>query len=289
MKIFLSGASGFIGRNILERLGGKYEILAPSHSELDLLGSGEVRRYLECNRFDVVIHTANTNDFSNKLTEYEILDRNLRMFYNLEKQNMLYGKMLYFGSGAQYDSQRYIPRMKEDYFGTFLPVDSYGFAKYTMSRIALQSRNVYDLRLFGVYGPYEQWQRRFISNALCRVIKGMPITISQNVRFDYLHVFDLCRITEWFIENTPRHHAYNVCRGESVDLRSIAEYILRLTGSGAEIVVAREGCKPEYSGNNDRLLEEMGGFEFTPLEKGISELYHFYLRNAEKIDPGQLV
>lgn len=285
----MTGAGGFIGRNLLKRLGGKYEILAPAREELNLLDGKVVEDYLKRYRFDVVIHSANTNNFSYRMDDYDILDRNLRMFYHLEKNNGLYGKMLYFGSGAQYSSQHYIPHMREEYFGTFLPTDPYGFAKYTMSRIVDSSRNIYDLRLFGVYGPYEQWQRRFISNALCRVIKGMPITISQNVYFDYLHVYDLCRIVEWFIENDPKHHAYNVCCGDSVDLRSIADKIMDLAGSDVEIIVAREGYKPEYSGSNDRLLEELGEFAFTPLEKGIKELYEFYLENKEEINPEQLI
>ena len=55
---------------------------------------------------------------------------------------------------------------------------------------------VYELRLFGVFGPYEDWQVRFLSNACARAVWDMPLVIRQNVFFDYLDVDDLGRILE---------------------------------------------------------------------------------------------
>ncbi len=54
--------------------------------------------------FDVVINAAVCNKLrtSAKADKSEI-EQDLRMFFNLEKYSNLYGKMLYFGSGAEYD------------------------------------------------------------------------------------------------------------------------------------------------------------------------------------------
>jgi hypothetical protein len=59
---------------------------------------------------------------------------------------------------------------------------------------------------------------RFISNACCRALKGLPIVLRQDIVFDYLYVKDLVKITMWFIENSARHRAYNVCSGRPVAL-----------------------------------------------------------------------
>lgn len=289
MKILLTGATGFIGRNFKESWEKKYELFTPGRRELDLRDESAVRNYLKVHKFDIVIHTANTNDFRDALSPFEILDHNLRMFYNLEKCNKLYGKMYYFGSGAEYDSRYYQPRMKEEYFGEHIPIDPYGFAKYTMARIALNSRNIYDLRLFGVYGKYEQWQRRFISNALCRSIKGLPMTISQNVVFDYIYIDDLCKIMEWFVEHDPHYHCYNVCSGCVHDLKSIAEMVNQVTGLQREIKVGKAGYKPEYSGDNSRLKDEMGTYHITAMEESIEELYKYYQLMENKIEPQLLI
>lgn len=280
-KVLLTGASGFIGRNLNEYLKDYYNVFSPGRKELDLLKSESVREYLQKEKFDVVIHSANMNDVVYQCTPYDVLDRNLRMFYNLESCSDLYGKMYYFGSGAEYDMDHYIPMMNEDYFGTYIPHDPYGFSKYTMSRIAEHCRNVYDLRLFSVYGKYEEWKRRFISNNLCKLIKGRPMTINKNVYFDFMHVADLCKIMRWFIENEPKHRHYNVCTSMPIDLYSVAGLINECTGSDCEIQIFEEGWKPEYSGDNSRLLNEMGGFEFEPMKDAITALYQYWKDNQD--------
>lgn len=289
MKILLTGSTGFIGRNIKERWGGKYDLYTPNRNELNLLDTEKVKDYLKLYKFDIVVHAANTNDFKNHLSAFKVLDNNLRMFYNLEKNSDLYGKMYYFGSGAEYDSQHYISKMQENYFGTYLPQDAYGFAKYTMSRIAEASCNIYDMRLFGVYGKYEQWQRRFISNALCRSIKGMPITISQNVVFDYLYVEDLCKILAKFLDKEPKYHSYNICAGETIDLKSIANIINDITGLKREILIKKQGYKLEYSGSNQRLKEEIGEYKVKDLQSGIKELYRYYQTIENDIEEDMLI
>jgi len=64
---------------------------------------------------------------------------------------------------------------------------------------------------------------RFISNACCRALKGLPILLRQDIAFDYLYVKDLVKLTMWFIENDARGKAYNVCTGQPVALSQLAE------------------------------------------------------------------
>ena len=37
MKIMITGGSGFIGRNLIEYLAKRHEVLAPTHKELELV------------------------------------------------------------------------------------------------------------------------------------------------------------------------------------------------------------------------------------------------------------
>jgi len=62
-KILLTGGKGFIGRNIQESLGKRYEFLAPAKDELDLKNTDAVYKYLEKNKPEVVIHTALAGGF----------------------------------------------------------------------------------------------------------------------------------------------------------------------------------------------------------------------------------
>lgn len=277
MKILLTGSSGFIGRNLFEHLEQKYDMKAPDSDRLNLLDTEKTEHYLKKHNFDIIIHAANTNNIKHPdVTAYDILDRNLRMFLNLQRCSGRYGRMYYFGSGAEYDMRHYIPAMSEEYFGMHVPKDPYGFSKYVMSQICQKSTNIYELCLFGVYGKYEEWERRFISNAICRVLAGRDITIHKNVYFDYLWIDDLCGIMQWFIENEPKRKRYNVCRGSRIDLYSLAKIVRRLLGSSCDILIEEPGWKAEYSGNNTRLLQELGGYSFTSFDRAISELCGYY-------------
>lgn len=285
MKILITGANGFVGKNLVEQLQHKYSIECPAKKELDLLEEVALENYLKKNQFDVVIHAANTNNTRNKsTTQYDVLDGNLRMFFNLERCHEYYGKMYYFGSGAEYDMQHYIPDMKEEYFGTHIPKDPYGFSKYIMSKSCERVDNIYDLRLFGVYGKYEEWERRFISNAICRALKGKAITIKKNIYFDYLWIDDLCHIMEWFIKSAPRYKHYNVCRGCKIDLYSLACIVKEILNIDCDIAIDESGWKPEYTGNNGRLLEEIGNYEFTSFKESIAKLCEYYKTHIDEID-----
>lgn len=284
-KILLTGANGFIGRNLSEKLKDKYTVYASNRKELDLFETKSVCDYLERNQFDIIIHTANVNTTHNKEnSKYDSLDGNLRMFFNLVKCNDLYDKMYYFGSGAEYGMKHYIPDMQEEYFGTHIPQDPYGFSKYIMSKSCNENSNIYDLRLFGVYGKYEEYERRFISNAICRALAGKDITIQKNVYFDYLYVNDLADIMKWFVENEPEHRHYNVCRGTKIDLYSLAVMVRRILDIDCDILVAEEGWKPEYTGDNSRLICEMREYDFTSFEQSIGELCEWYKAHWEEID-----
>lgn len=289
MKILITGTGGFIGRNLKEQWTDKYDIFSPKRKELNLLDTESVYNYLKKHQFDVVIHAANTNNTRNTYTtDYDSLDGNLRMFFNLERCKDYYGRMYYFGSGAEYDMQHYIPKMRENYFGTHIPADPYGFSKYVMSKMCSKSENIYDLRLFGVYGKYEEWERRFISNAICRALKDKDITLRQNVYFDYLWVGDLCDIMSWFVENRPIYHHYNVCRGTKIDLYSLAVMVKEILNVDCDIIVGKQGWKMEYTGDNSRLLAEIGNYQFAGFRESVTELCEFYRGNMGLIDAAAL-
>jgi len=205
------------------------------------------------------------------------------MFFNVARFQECYGKMIYFGSGAEYDLRKCAPKMEEAQFDLSVPADDYGFSKYVMAKYAECVDNIYDLRLFGIFGKYEDWEIRFISNVCCKAVWNLPVSIRQNVLFDYMDVRDLVGITEWFITNTPKHKHYNVCTGRTLELRSIAEKVLAASGKILDIGVAKMGLGKEYGGDNSRLLEELKGYRFTDMNDSIRDLYRWYEANRHMI------
>jgi len=289
-SLLITGASGFIGKNLTEAFRGRYELIIPGRFELDLGNMTIAKEYLMRHEADVLIHCANSSDTNHHIApKKNFISENLRMFFALDSLRQYYGKMIYFGSGAEYGQLHYIPQMNEDYFGCHIPEtdDVYGLAKYVMGKYSELSHGVINLRLFGIFGKYEMWSRRFISNTICKALKGIPIIIDQNKLFDYMWAADLAPIVEWFIENEPKHNQYNVCTGNRIDLLTIARIVCNVVGIPQNIEVKSENGT-EYSGDNSRLVSELGNVKFTDMKTAINELTRYYESCINEFDENQL-
>jgi GDP-L-fucose synthase len=289
-KVFLTGSAGFIGRNIIDQLSQNFEILHPGHAELDLLNREAVSQFLKLNKFDVVIHAANVggkrSDVPGKL---DLFETNKQMFLNLAENKHYFGRMIFLGSGAEYGKQTAVVMAKEADFGKVLPVDEYGKAKVFASEYILNHEGFLNLRCFGIFGKYEDYKVRIVSNAICRALFGLPIVLNQNVKFDFLYVNDLVRIIEHFILNEPKERAYNASSGDPVEILELAEMVKEATGGITEIKVKNQGKGKEYTCNADLLKKSLGDFKFTPHKKAIEEMVIWYkenLHNVKKEDLG---
>ena len=171
----------------------------------------QVARYVDQNRIEAIVHGAvHVPEFNGLENEYY---NDMLMFWNLERLSGYVEKIFYFGSGAEFDKRDHIRMAKETDIPSVLPVSQYGLAKYTMNRIAQASDNIYNLRLFGIFGKYELWQIKFISNLCCKAVLNLPLSIRSECMFDFLYIEDLPAIVSWFLENKPAYHDYNVCHG----------------------------------------------------------------------------
>jgi UDP-glucose 4-epimerase len=290
VRVFLTGGTGFIGRNLIENLPHDIEITSPSSRELDLTDQYAVEQFIKVNDFDVILHTATLNATANSPKDRnDVLEKNLLMFFNLVRLRDHFGKLIYYGSGAEYDMRNYQPFMKEEYFDTHVPVDPYGFSKYIMAKYIEATDNIVDLRVFGCFGPHEDWEIRFISNAFCKALHGLPITLRQNVFFDYIWVHDLVRMTEWAMKASTRFRHYNACTGQHIDLLTLAQMIKDVTGTEVPIIVGQNGLKVEYSGDNSRIIQEMGEFTFSPLGSVLKQLKEYYQKRLDSIDRNLLL
>jgi len=284
MKILVTGGNGFIGRNIKESyLSQKYTIVAPSRQELDCSDDKSVETFFKKSSFDVVIHSAAKAGHRNAIDTSNLFLTNSRMMFNLLKYQDSWGKLLNMGSGAIYDMQNYIPKMNENYFGTHIPKDEHGYNKYIFGKMLPSLNHVYDFRIFGIFGKYEDYAIRFISNAICKAIFDLPITLRQNRTFDYLDINDLIPILDHFIMHNPTEKSFNITPDNSIELLQIAQLVKSISQKDIEIKVAQDGLGMEYSGNNSLLRREMNDLKFTPIQTSIEDLYNWYLANKNNL------
>ena len=282
--VLITGGSGFIGRNLVEQFGPRYEVLAPSHRELDLTDGDAVRAYLRAHRPDAVVHAATKPGHRNAADPTGLVEANTKMFFNLAGDPVLCPRMVFLSTGAVYDMRHYVPLMPEEYFDAHIPPDETGFSKYVIAKYAEQVDHVVELRPFGVFGKYEDYAIRFISNAICKTLFDLPVTLRQNRRFSYVWIDDLVRVVEHFMLAESSATAFNVTPDDTHELLELAELVVAVSGKELPILVAEPGMGPEYSGANGRLRREMPDLDFTPMRIAVERLFAWYSENRDSID-----
>jgi len=286
MNILLTGGSGFIGRNILESfLAKKYNIIAPGHAELELVDDNCVKNFFIPNKIDVVIHSAVKPGHRNAKNPTNLFYADCRMFFNIVRNSSFYRKLIVLSSGSVYDMMRQnLQKVSEDFLGASMPVDEHGFYRYVSAKFIELMQNVVELRIFSIFGKYEDYSIRFISNAICKTIFDLPITIKQNRMFDFLYIDDLMPILDYFISNDGKFKSYNVTPDSAIELYKAADKVRKISGKDLPIIVGKPGMGLEYSGSNARLRNEIANLKLTNIYDAIKKLYHWYLENKYLIN-----
>jgi len=282
-KILITGASGYIGKNLVEQFSDKFILYTPSHLELDLLDTNAVSDYLQKHPVDILIHAALLGGSRTEEHVTGMLDVNLRIFFNITRNKQYYKKMIFLGSGAEYDKQRPIIKVKEEDFDKNVPIDEYGFYKYVCAKHIEEADNIVSLRIFGLYGKYEDYRYRFISNAICRSLLGLPITLIKDVYFDYVYIDDFVKIVEYFVNNEVKYKFYNIGTGHKINILTIANKINKIADTKKEIILRNKGLNNEYTCDNSRLRSEIKALAFTDLDIALKDLFYWYKSNSDTI------
>lgn len=288
MNLFITGGSGFIGSHLKKRLAlnENLNVFAPKSSELNLTDESAVDDFVRAHKIDAIVHLANRGGGRDTLYMTNVTEYNLRIFFNIVKQKNKVAKIISFGSGAEYGKHKPIINAREDDYKETLPLDEYGFYKAITSHyIEDCADNIIQLRLFGIYGEMENYRYKFITNAVVKNLLHLPITINQNVFFDYMYVEDMLNIVEFYIENGVRHKIYNASSGTKVDLLSLAALVNEVSDFKSEIIVLNEGLNNEYTSDNSLLKSEMGDmFKLTSHLEAIDKIHKYFKQNLASLD-----
>ena len=216
------------------------------------------------------------------------------MFFGLMRNSGHFGKLVFLSSGAVYDVTRPLERVPEAYLGTYVPSDEHGLSKYAIAQYLEQvhrhgAPDIVELRLFGVFGKFEDYAIRFVSNAICKSLFDLPITLNQNRTFSYLYIDDLGPIVERFLTGGHAESAYNVVPDWTDDLIDLAERVKARSGRELPIVVREPGSGLPYCADSHRLRREVPELVFTPTDVAIDALYDWYAANRSGIDRSTLL
>lgn len=281
-----AGPNGITGKLIKEKLADEYTVIAPSSKELDLTNDEMVNSFFENNKIDYVIHCATFRPLHNTTSHFvdDILESNLRMYFSLARQSNRFKKMIYFGSGAEFDKTSAIIDIKEEAFGRSIPKDQYGLGKYIMNLNTRTSNNIYNLRLFGTINPLERYTKNVISNICVKAISGDKISLRKNCMFSFVDMDDVILLVKRMLREDLCFHDYNITSGKNYSLADIAEIISKISAKRNPVIFENEGLNLEYTGSNVRIISQFTNFQFTDISVSLKKVYDFYIQNQSAID-----
>jgi len=286
--ILITGSEGFVGHNLKEYylFNSNFNVLTPSKEELDLIDFNNVKNYFKSNSIDYVIHSASTENI-NKNYATNVCELNLRMFSNLVESKKKSCILYSLCSGSAYSRNYWIPKMKEEYLGQFIPDDGHSYSKYLIDKISSQHENIVILRLFGIFGKYENYLYKFISNSIAKNLAKLNLKIQKNTIYDYLYIDDFCKISHLLINNNTNKGSYNITPSKSISLIEVCNIINNISSIRSEISILNNSLGREYTGDNSKLLSIIGNYNFISYEESIKSLY-YYIKNNVLIDVNEL-
>ena len=170
LRIALTGGSGMVGRNFMEHTNCKrHEILAPSHSELDLCDPAAVYKWMREYVPDIVVHAAGRvgGIQANIRQPVKFFLDNLDMGRNVVMGAQLAGvrKLINLGSSCMYPREAMSP-LNEDQIlnGKLEPTnEGYALAKISITRLCKyisQEHSSFQYKTLvpcNIYGPFDKF------------------------------------------------------------------------------------------------------------------------------------
>lgn len=297
MKVLVTGASGFLGRNIVPLLlNAGYEVfnmsLTPYEGVNNILFNAledNVDAALNRKNFDYVIHMAayaspklaedveKTNklnvEFTRNLLEH-FKDKNLKKF-------------LFFSTVLSYAES--VAPLNENSPQTAMPDDHYSASKIVAEQICRQYSNVKILRLTNCFGPYQDWKNKpnLIPQIMREAIVEKKVTVL-NAAYsrDFLYSKDLARILLEILKKDFDEVELNIATGIQRTVGEIAGFI------SAKLNIPFEDLKRDLNKSSSMKIDTsrfsslFPDFQFSKFEDALNETLNYYLSeiNDEKIN-----
>ena len=255
--ILITGGNGYIATSVRNALKDTHTITTISRTDFDLSDPLQTRAWFGNKFFDVVIHTAIAGGSRLRTDATEVLDTNLKMYYNLLDNRGNFGRFINIGSGAE----------------LFQKDTPYGLSKHIIRTSLLEKPDFYNLRVFAVFDENEL-NSRFIKNNIVNHIRGHNMIIHQNKYMDFFYMKDFCSVVNHYISAVEPPKEYDCSYEHTVSLVDIAEHINTLGKNKVDISIIAPGVENRYSADYPRVSLPLN---FIGLTVGITNVYNTLL------------
>lgn len=250
MKILITGANGYIGKSLYNNLKDLYEVIPLTRKEADLTNLEQVKNFFQNQYFDLVIHCAIQGGYRIEKDNPDVIDDNIKMYYNLLENKHHFNKFITFGSGAE----------KQNTF--------YGLGKKVIRESIQNKDNFYNIRIFAVFDENEA-ESRFVKTNIKNYINKKDINVFQNKYMDFFYMKDLIVLVKHYINNIDLPKEIDCSYNHLTTLYDVAEIINGLDNYKVNIKINKWEFDKPFNGKFFDL-----GLNFVGLKQGIINTYN---------------
>jgi len=307
-RVLITGATGFVGANLARRLLADghevHALLRPEHNSwridsirhelrlhiLDLADSDAVKQVVNAIRPEWGFHLAVSGAYSWQTNVHEMVRTNITSTINLVDACLDAGCELFVntGSSSEYGYKDHAPDETE----AVEPNSSYAVTKVTAThycRYLAQLRNarIIMLRLYSVYGPFEE-PNRLMPTLITYGLRGeLPPLVNPDIARDYIYVDDV--IDAYLLAERGEPGAvYNVGTGRQTPLREAVATAREVIGISAQpewgTMADRLWDTTIWLANNQRIKAALGWQPRHSFAEGFREMVD-WLRSASDYHP----
>ncbi|MEE1260693.1 MAG: NAD-dependent epimerase/dehydratase family protein [Paludibacteraceae bacterium] len=217
-KIIILGSNGHIGKIITKSLAIKYEILAPTSSEVDILNKKELINFVSRNKDSIYLNLSYRHHKED--TPYQIYDHNIKMIDNIRDASQYFNRLIQIGSIIE-NTTLYndlhsgkVSLMNSIYRETKL---------YAYRNLSVLSNCSY-IKIAPCFGS-DFFIDKFIQNLIESPDDFDSNNIRNNVQSHYLYIYDLVNILEAIIQSSDTL-ACCLCNNDFISRNTIADFII---------------------------------------------------------------
>jgi GDP-L-fucose synthase len=306
-KIVVTGATGFLGRHVIEALKarGYSSVKGLGSKDYDLTEQSEVRRMFAEQKPAIVIHLAAYvgGIGANKAFPADFCYRNLAINTSVIHEAWKSGvqKLLTVIGGCSYPAKAASPIKEEELWNGYPQPESapYSLAKAISAEQAKAYRRQYGFNAIvlvpgNVYGPYDNFslESAHVIPALIRkfhqaAVEGKKEVVcwgSGSPTRDFVYAGDVAKCMVKALEEYNGSDIVNISSSTETSIRKLAETIARLTGYKGKLVwdTSKPDGQMRKVFDNTRMKSLLGFECTTSLEEGLMKTVEWFEENCTK-------